>query len=235
MGRRTALEGRVRHHGQMDALPGGYTNRTRRLQGRWVEKVYEGQDRRVRAGLERACLVRLAGFLPVPEVVAHDPILSSVTMSHVGGLHGQALIDAGHAPRVLRLTGRLLRELQALAPVVVPELSGSGSVIVHGDFGPQNVLIDQGRISALVDWEFAHLGEPITDLAWAEWIVRMHHPAAIEWLDQLHQAAALSFDWSSRHAAMVQHCEGLLQRCEVQGRGADLWRRRLASTEEWTE
>jgi aminoglycoside phosphotransferase (APT) family kinase protein len=220
----------------VDALPGGYTNRTRRVQGGRVEKVYVGDDRRERAQLEHACLVQLAEFLPVPAVIARDPSLPSLTTSEVGGRHGQVLINSGDAPRVLRLTGGLLRELHTVAPVVVPELAGSGRVIVHGDFGPQNLLIDVSGVSALVDWEFAHLGEPIEDLAWAEWIVRMHHPQAVEHLGELHQGAALSFEWPTRHAAMARHCESVLRYCELHRRdGADVWRKRLWTTEQWTE
>ena len=33
-------------------------------------------------------------------------------------------------------------------------------------------------VVALLDWEFAHQGDPTEDLAWAEWIVRTHHPTA---------------------------------------------------------
>lgn len=37
---------------------------------------------------------------------------------------------------------------------------------VHGDAGPGNFLFDQGRMTALIDWELAHPGDPIEDLAW---------------------------------------------------------------------
>jgi aminoglycoside phosphotransferase (APT) family kinase protein len=39
--------------------------------------------------------------------------------------------------------------------------------IVHGDLRFGNLLYDDGRISALLDWEMVHLGDPIEDLAWA--------------------------------------------------------------------
>ena len=39
--------------------------------------------------------------------------------------------------------------------------------IVHGDLRFGNLLYDGGRISALLDWEMVHLGDPIEDLAWA--------------------------------------------------------------------
>ncbi len=39
-------------------------------------------------------------------------------------------------------------------------------VLVHGDFKPGNALIDGGRITAKLDWETAHLGDPLEDLGW---------------------------------------------------------------------
>lgn len=41
------------------------------------------------------------------------------------------------------------------------------SVLLHGDVGFHNMIIDEGRLSALVDWEFAHIGDPAEDLAYA--------------------------------------------------------------------
>lgn len=38
--------------------------------------------------------------------------------------------------------------------------------LVHGDFRPANFLVDDGRITALLDWEMAHLGDPVEDLGW---------------------------------------------------------------------
>jgi len=35
--------------------------------------------------------------------------------------------------------------------------------LVHGDFGGSNILIEAGRVSAVVDWEFAFSGSPATD------------------------------------------------------------------------
>ncbi|MDB5702366.1 MAG: phosphotransferase [Sphingomonadales bacterium] len=37
-------------------------------------------------------------------------------------------------------------------------------VLVHGDIGFHNMLIDNGQLTALVDWEFAHIGDPAEDL-----------------------------------------------------------------------
>jgi aminoglycoside phosphotransferase (APT) family kinase protein len=39
-------------------------------------------------------------------------------------------------------------------------------VLVHGDFKPGNALIHEDRISAMLDWETAHPGDPLEDLGW---------------------------------------------------------------------
>ena len=38
--------------------------------------------------------------------------------------------------------------------------------LLQGDTGPGNFLSHQGRVSAVLDWEFAHFGDPLEDLAW---------------------------------------------------------------------
>ena len=40
------------------------------------------------------------------------------------------------------------------------------TVLVHGDFKVGNVLLVDGQIVALLDWELAHLGDPHEDLGW---------------------------------------------------------------------
>jgi aminoglycoside phosphotransferase (APT) family kinase protein len=39
-------------------------------------------------------------------------------------------------------------------------------VLVHGDFKPGNMLLHDGRIVGLLDWETAHIGDPVEDLGW---------------------------------------------------------------------
>lgn len=46
----------------------------------------------------------------------------------------------------------------------VPD-AGTQPVIVHGDIGPGNFLIDEGRVRALIDWEMVRVGHPLEDLA----------------------------------------------------------------------
>ena len=54
-----------------------------------------------------------------------------------------------------------LSELRELFPGEPDRL-----VLCHGDAGMGNFLARDGRVTALLDWEFAHIGDPHDDLAW---------------------------------------------------------------------
>ncbi len=41
-----------------------------------------------------------------------------------------------------------------------------GEVVVHGDFRIGNLLIAPEGLTGVIDWEFAHVGDPVEDLAW---------------------------------------------------------------------
>jgi prepilin-type processing-associated H-X9-DG protein len=47
----------------------------------------------------------------------------------------------------------------------VPAAAGP-VVIVQGDTGPGNFLYADGRVTAVLDWELAHWGDPMEDLGW---------------------------------------------------------------------
>jgi aminoglycoside phosphotransferase (APT) family kinase protein len=40
------------------------------------------------------------------------------------------------------------------------------TVLVHGDFKPGNLLLEGDDVTAVLDWETAHLGDPFEDLGW---------------------------------------------------------------------
>ncbi|GAA1651715.1 phosphotransferase family protein [Georgenia ruanii] len=58
----------------------------------------------------------------------------------------------------LRFTARWLRDHLPEPPRRV--------ALVHGDFRPANVLVHDGRLEVLLDWELARLGDPVDDLGW---------------------------------------------------------------------
>jgi aminoglycoside phosphotransferase (APT) family kinase protein len=50
----------------------------------------------------------------------------------------------------------------------VPDDDGE-PVLVQGDTGPGNFLYVGERVTAIVDWELAHVGDPMDDIAWLSW------------------------------------------------------------------
>ena len=220
----------------MDRLRHGYTNSTRRSTT-GVAKRYIGTCSAHRYAIELACLESLTGHLAVPTLAAHDDGALTVEMSFVDGRHGQELIDEGHGRAMMQLLGEANAALRSLPIDSVPGLAGDGTVLVHGDFGPQNALfdLDSGRC-VLIDWEFAHVGEPVEDLAWAEWIVRTHHPRHVDIVADLLAHAGSAIGWDERHAEMLDRCLVLLRMCESAGDrpGAATWGLRLEATEGWT-
>jgi Ser/Thr protein kinase RdoA (MazF antagonist) len=201
----------------------GYTNDTRG-NGVVVVKHYTGPDAETRRSTERTMLVRLAGgAVPVPALLADPP--GALHLAHVHGRHGQDLIDAGHAVPVLRSCGETLRRLQSVDD------------LVHGDFGPHNMLFDPDTfaVTAVLDWEWAHSGRPIEDAAWCEWIVRTHHPAAVGALDHFFAGYGRRPPWADRQAAAAARCRELLALFAPGTPGARQWRERLNAALAWTE
>jgi aminoglycoside phosphotransferase (APT) family kinase protein len=47
----------------------------------------------------------------------------------------------------------------------VPE-TDEPSALVHGDIGFHNLLFNEGQLSAVLDWEFAHIGDPAEDVGY---------------------------------------------------------------------
>ena len=71
-------------------------------------------------------------------------------------LHSQYQTQQMPRP-VFELAFRWLRE--HLPPAVAP-------VLVHGDYRHGNLVIGAQGVHAVLDWELAHVGDPVEDLAW---------------------------------------------------------------------
>jgi aminoglycoside phosphotransferase (APT) family kinase protein len=55
----------------------------------------------------------------------------------------------------------------------MPDRDGD-PVLVQGDTGPGNLLYLDGKVTAVLDWELAHLGDPMDDIAWLSWRATQH-------------------------------------------------------------
>ena len=62
----------------------------------------------------------------------------------------------------------LLGALLAWLEVNVPEAEAPVRLL-WADAGPHNLLVSEGRITGLLDWELAHLGDPLEDLGATVW------------------------------------------------------------------
>lgn len=212
----------------------GYTNATA-TDGRTVVKRYLGPDAGARQHNEVAALTCLADVLPVPPLVAITD--GEITLELVAGRPGQELLE-DKPELVLYAVGRLARRL---ATVNVAQVAGldrapAGTVLVHGDFGPQNLLLDEttAEPTALLDWELAHVGDPVEDLAWAEWIVRTHHSPLVLALPALFAGYGSEPPWGVRQERMLDKCRwalGFTRRWPGAGTGVlEVWQHRLAAT-----
>ena len=87
------------------------------------------------------------------------------------------LPGGGDGSAATRVIGRLYQELDALDephPAIEYGLlwlrehppRSFGEVVVHGDFRIGNLLIGPDGLNAVIDWEFAHTGDPVEDLSW---------------------------------------------------------------------
>ena len=74
---------------------------------------------------------------------------------------------AAHEPGLVHLAVDELDGLREVALAAQTALDEVGRVcLVHSDLNPKNLLVDPEtlRVTALLDWEFAHAGHPFTDL-----------------------------------------------------------------------
>lgn len=88
--------------------------------------------------------------------------------------HWEAALDAGEAV-IEPIVRGALRWLRRNPP---PE--PAKPAIVHGDYRAGNFLfLPDGSISAVLDWEMCHVGDPLEDVAWAinpMWTMERHLP-----------------------------------------------------------
>ena len=137
---------------------------------------------------ERDRTLWLAGRLPVPEVLGlfhafGDDWLLTRAVEGVP-LHDRSV---GWEPsRVARRLGEILRDIHAVDATGCPfGEAKKGNVLTHGDYCLPNVLVKDGRLSALIDMGGSGLGDPQIDLAAGVWTLQYNYGSgyAREFLD----------------------------------------------------
>lgn len=119
----------------------------------------------------------------IPRKLQRDPAFAAVRdrlagdLGYVLGLIHRAPLDTlgildDHDP--LATIEQIYRDLDDPRPAVEAGLrwlrehrpAGRPKALVHGDFRLGNFLIGRDGVRAVLDWELAHLGNPIEDLGW---------------------------------------------------------------------
>lgn len=140
------------------------------------------------AEIERIAVAAASAVLPVPEIRA-STIWNEHPAMLIEWMPGKPLLhEAITEPRNAPYWGRLLGEAQArlhdvAAPAGLPNVADSwlghlnpdipptatGQQLVHCDFHPLNVLVNNGKVSGVIDWSNAATGDPRLDVArtWA--------------------------------------------------------------------
>ena len=85
------------------------------------------------------------------------PLVHREAADHIAGLR-RALDGLGRPQPVFELALSWL-DRRKPAPIGRP-------LLVHGDYRTGNYLADETGVTAILDWEGAHLGDPIEDLGW---------------------------------------------------------------------
>jgi len=127
---------------------------------------------------ERDRLAWLRGRWPVPEAIGffHEMGDDWLVTREVRGVPLQDR-SLGWAPdRVASTLGTILRGLHATDAAGCPfGVRKPGNVLVHGDYCLPNVLVEDGKLSALVDVGRSGLGNPEVDLAAGVWTLQYNY------------------------------------------------------------
>ena len=106
-------------------------------------------------------LARLHALDPAELGLAADGSAAAATLRQIQRY--QALYRSAR-PTAVPLLGALLAWAERNRPD-----DATAPVVLWGDPGAHNLLVEAGRISGLLDWELTHVGDPLDDLGAAVW------------------------------------------------------------------
>lgn len=129
-----------------------------RVEGETIPRRFLREPRfgRAREGLARQCGEILARLHAIPREAVPPLRMAPAAIELEDYVRRHR--SYGWPKPVFELAVRWLRE-RAPAGDIEP-------VLVHGDFRSGNLMIDENGVAAVLDWELAHLGDPMEDLGW---------------------------------------------------------------------
>ena len=131
---------------------------------------------------------RLHAWTPPAEITARLDSAAPTDADDALAITGKSLIPLSRTQQL-----RLVEHVRTLPFVPgdlldavverLPELAPEPKVLLHGDLTPGNVLVRDGRISALLDWEWAAFGPTSTVSTLPIWWSRVTgRPEFVDWL-----------------------------------------------------
>ncbi|MFD0618621.1 phosphotransferase family protein [Paenibacillus sp. GCM10027629] len=104
-------------------------------------------------------------------------------------------------------------ELGSNLEALISDLEENRTCLVHGDFSPKNMLVDNRQRVILLDYEVAHWGNPVFDLAFLlahlllkGWVLGKHIDA-LQMIERFLEAYEFN---QERHAQLIGHTGALL-------------------------
>ncbi|UJB67796.1 aminoglycoside phosphotransferase family protein [Acaryochloris sp. 'Moss Beach'] len=122
-----------------------------------------------------------------------------ITPFGFGGLSGYIArqLDRSEVQSWLSLkTLKQLQQLQGQDASLLQELDAE-TYLVHGDFNPTNILIQNGQVSGILDWDYCHSGTPYMDIGNLLRHTPSHQYQQIK-VGLEHGGMALPEDWQQR-------------------------------------
>lgn len=181
-------------------------NHTRR-DSATVLKSFVGAFAQRRFECELAALEYFKGKLPVPELVSKEADKLTLQTKFIPGIHAadvkgdDAMLDVQYA------CGQYLKTIHSSSVSGLSgRIIGTGSVVLHGDFSVRNILVSEAdhKIVAILDWEKMRLGEPLRDLSWYEWILRLSCQVERRHLKSFYAGYGMDFpSWEVRRQGIL--------------------------------
>ncbi|MFM2073689.1 MAG: hypothetical protein RLZZ623_3953 [Actinomycetota bacterium] len=123
------------------------------------------------SGARSSLTTDLANALALLHAIPTTAVEGLVEIDQIG--HYRAALEALQQPHpAFELAFRWLEQNRPVS---------SARSIVHGDFRLGNVIVGSDGLRAVIDWELAHIGDPMEDLGWMcvkAWRFGSRHPVA---------------------------------------------------------
>jgi hypothetical protein len=151
----------------------------------WAADLVDGRRVVVRqpASEDEFRILQIAPLAPKPLLYSGDALV----MTRVDGE------PDFESPDVKQMAQQLLRIHRIPPPDFLPRQSPATNppALLHGDYWPGNILWQDGQITAIIDWEDAQVGDPLSDVANARLeILFFCGEAAMHSFTQHYQAAS---------------------------------------------